>query len=227
MKLGSAKLIFERQFMHWVLLGALLTLLLSATSRLDGYWDGQLLGISTRAWFLLALANTIIHQFYVWFCWRLELHRKLLTKIFKSSAFTFYAVGFTILIVLRPVLITALAISSSSTLSASPVTMKIIGLIILLPAAYLGFSIVNYFGFTRAFGIDHFEPSYRSLPLVRDGIFRFTPNAMYLFGFCLLWAPAIFFSSVAALTFALFSHLYIWVHYFTVEKPDMARIYGK
>ena len=212
--------------MHWVFLGALLTLL-SAASRLDGYWDGQLLGISTGTWFLLALANTIIHQFYVWFCWRMELHGKLLTKTFKSSAFTFYAVGFTILIVLRPVLITALAISNSSTLSASPVTMKIIGLIILLPAAYLGFSIVNYFGFTRAFGIDHFDPSYRSLPLVREGIFRFTPNAMYLFGFCLLWAPAIFFSSVAALTFALFSHLYIWVHYFTVEKPDMARIYGK
>jgi protein-S-isoprenylcysteine O-methyltransferase Ste14 len=227
MKLGSAKYIFERQFMHWVLLGALLTLLLSAASRLDGFWDGQLLGISTGTWFLLALANTIIHQFYVWFCWRLELHGKLLTKIFKSSAFTFYAVGFTMLIALRPVLITALAISNRSTFSASPVTMKIVGLIILLPAAYLGYFIVNYFGFTRAFGIDHFEPSYRSLPLVRDGIFRFTPNAMYLFGFCLLWAPAIFFSSVAALTFALFSHLYIWVHYFTVEKPDMAQIYGK
>jgi hypothetical protein len=227
MKLGSAKYIFDRQFIHWVLLGALLTLLLSAASRLDGFWDGQLLGISTGTWFLLALANTIIHQFYVWFCWRMELHGKLLTKTFKSSAFTFYAVGFTILIVLRPVLITALAISNRSTLSASPVTMKIIGLIILLPAAYLGYSIVNYFGFTRAFGIDHFDPSYRSLPLVRDGIFRFTPNAMYLFGFCLLWAPAFFFSSVAALTFALFSHLYIWVHYFTVEKPDMARIYGK
>jgi hypothetical protein len=25
---------------------------------------------------------------------------------------------------------------------------------------------------------------------------------------------------------AAFNHLYIWVHYFTVEKPDMDYIYG-
>ena len=223
---SKMKVIFEKQVLHWALLAALLTLMLSA-GKLEHFWDGELWSISTRTWFFLALANTIVHQFYVWFCWRMELHEQLLTKAFNSSAFSFYAVGFTVLILLRPVLITALAVSNSSTLSASPVTMKIIGLIILLPPAYLGYSIVNCFGFTRAFGIDHFDPSYRSLPLVREGIFRFTPNAMYLFGFFMLWAPALFFSSVAALSFALFSHLYIWVHYYTVEKPDMARIYGK
>jgi hypothetical protein len=25
---------------------------------------------------------------------------------------------------------------------------------------------------------------------------------------------------------AVFGHLYIWVHYFTTELPDMRRIYG-
>ena len=90
----------------------------------------------------------------------------------------------------------------------------------------LGYSIIKYFSIVRAFGIDHFDESYRSRPLVKEGIFRFTPNAMYIFGFTLLWAPAFYFSSVAALAFAFFSHLYIWVHYFCTEKPDMERIYG-
>jgi hypothetical protein len=49
---------------------------------------------------------------------------------------------------------------------------------------------------------------------------------MYLFGFALLWAPAVYYSSITALFFALFSHLYIWIHYFCTEKPDMVRIYG-
>jgi len=30
----------------------------------------------------------------------------------------------------------------------------------------------------------------------------------------------------AALAVALFNHLYIWVHYYATELPDMARIYG-
>ena len=33
------------------------------------------------------------------------------------------------------------------------------------------------------------------------------------------------FASVAALAVALFNHLYIWVHYFATERPDMQRIY--
>ena len=225
--MGSSKMssIFEKQPLHLLLLFALL-MLLAAVSQVGGFWSGKLLGISTKSWLVLALVNTVVHQFYVWLCWRTELHGQLLTRTFKSSGFKLYAAGFSVLILLRPVLITLLAASNSATFHADPGTMRVAGAVFLIPAAYLGYSIVNYFGFRRAFGIDHFDPSYRSRPLVRRGIFRFTPNAMYLFGFCLLWAPALFFSSVAALSFALFSHLYIWVHYYTVEKPDMARIYG-
>jgi hypothetical protein len=60
----------------------------------------------------------------------------------------------------------------------------------------------------------------------RRGTFRFSPNAMYVFGFCALWIPAFLFQSSAALVFAAFSHAYIWVHYHATEKPDMKRIYG-
>ena len=31
---------------------------------------------------------------------------------------------------------------------------------------------------------------------------------------------------VAALVVAMFSHLYIWVHYICTERPDMRLIYG-
>ena len=223
--MDKVRLIFEKQFIHMMLLAVLLTLLLSA-GRLDRFWNGEARGLSTQWWFVLALANTIAHQFYVWFCWRTELHGSLLTKAFKGAAFRFYAVGFSVLILLRPILITCLAVSNRDSIPVDQWVMRAVGVLLLFPAAYLGFSIVKYFGFTRAFGVDHFDPSYRSRPFVRQGIFRFTPNAMYLFGFCLLWAPAFFFSSVAALAFALFSHLYIWVHYYTVEKPDMDSIYG-
>lgn len=62
--------------------------------------------------------------------------------------------------------------------------------------------------------------------MVNQGIFRFTQNGMYQYGFLLLWVPAFWFASSATLIDALFNHLYIWVHYYTTEKPDMQGIYG-
>ena len=224
--MGKANLIFEKQFWHLLGLGILLYLL-SLAGQMEGFREGEALGISTLAWFSLAMGNTIAHQVYVWFCWRMQFHTKLLTRLFGKAAFRFYAAGFTVLIVLRPILITILAIANRDTVQANPLYMKVTALFLLIPASYLGYSIARYFSFVRAFGIDHFDESYRSMPLVRQGIFRFTPNAMYVFGFTLLWAPTVFFSSVAALFFALFSHLYIWVHYFCTEKPDMEKIYGE
>ncbi|MGB6364439.1 MAG: methyltransferase, partial [Thermoanaerobaculia bacterium] len=97
----------------------------------------------------------------------------------------------------------------------------------LAPAIYLFYSVKRYFGFERAFGIDHFDASYRTRPFVRKGIFRFTSNGMYIFGFFILWVPGLWFASVAALCVALFNHLYIWVHYFSTELPDIRRIYGE
>ena len=97
-----------------------------------------------------------------------------------------------------------------------------------LPAAYMMFSVVHYFSFRRAFGIDHFDPAYRTAPLVRQGIFRWTPNAHV----CI----RLFRSVDSGLAVPVGgrpghrrlhqSHAYIWVHYFYTEKPDMKRIYG-
>jgi protein-S-isoprenylcysteine O-methyltransferase Ste14 len=102
-------------------------------------------------------------------------------------------------------------------------------LVILLaaPSLYLMYSIARYFGFERAFGIDHFDTSYTGKPLVKEGVFRYTSNGMYVFGLLILWIPGVLFSSLTALAAALFSHIYIWVHYFCTEKPDMNFIYGQ
>jgi hypothetical protein len=83
----------------------------------------------------------------------------------------------------------------------------------------------KYFGLKRALGIDHFDPAYRKIPFIRQGIFKYTSNGMYKFAFLLLWAVGLLFLSEAALLVAAFSHLYIWVHYYCTELPDIRRIY--
>ena len=128
--------------------------------------------------------------------------------------------------VLRPILAFALGWSNRGTLPIDPGLGFAIAAICIGLTGYLAYSVRRFFGFYRAFGIDHFEPSYRDVPFVRQGIFRWTPNAMYVFGFLILWAPAFLFQSVAAFALAAFSHAYIWVHYYCTEQPDMRRIYG-
>jgi len=90
---------------------------------------------------------------------------------------------------------------------------------------YTMVSVKCYFGLARAAGADHFDSHYRDLPLVNQGIFRFTNNGMYYCGFSLFWALALGFNSQAALLVAAFSHAYIWVHFFVTEKPDMHYLY--
>src|SRR5690606_41959971 len=113
------------------------------------------------------------------------------------------------------------------TVAAVPLVRKTAAVFALVPALYLFYSVKRYFTFRRAFGIDHFDPAARHLPFVRGGIFRFTSNGMYTFGFLLLWVPALWWASAAGLAVAAFNHLYVWVHYFATERPDIARIYGR
>lgn len=222
---SQAKVLFEGQVFH---LGALLVLLLGvfSVSDLPGFGVGEFLGLSTTTWVGLALADAILHQIYVWFCWRVELHQQLLSRCFGEKAFGLYAAFFTVLFVLRPILAFSLGWANRGTLTIDPWFGYGISVLLLAPVMYLVFSIVHYFSFRRAFGIDHFDPSYRQAPLIRQGIFRWSPNSMYVFGFFALWIPAFLFQSVSALVIAAFSHAYIWVHYFATEKPDMKRIYG-
>ncbi|MGQ0547725.1 MAG: methyltransferase [Betaproteobacteria bacterium] len=202
---------FERQWLHALALAVLL----------GGLW-----AIGASRWVWLAAWIAVAHQVYVWLCWRAELHARLLTRTLGRHAFTAYAVGFAILGISRVVAVFAVAIVERDTLGLDPLLLKAAALVVLAPALYLFYSVKRYFTFRRAFGIDHFDPAYRVLPFVRQGIFRFTRNGMYAYGFLLMWFPGLWWASGAALAAAAFNHLYIWVHYHATELPDMARIYG-
>ncbi len=220
-------LVFERQLAHTVCLVLLLMAAIWAAG-IEGALTGSLFGISTGVWFALLLADTVVHQLFVCAAWRLELHGGKLTRWAgdTDTAFRLYSVVFAILFAARFFLIIFLAIANRGTLSIEPWLGYGVAAIIAVPAIYLFYSVKTYFGFTRAFGSDHFYAEAQSWPMVRQGIFKFTDNGMYVFGIGALWIPAFALQSTAALIAAAFSHAYIWVHYFTVEKPDMQRIYG-
>ena len=216
---------FEGQAAH---VAALLLLLVGVrlTAGWPGFLVGEFLGIPTRQWVGWFVVGTVAHQVYVWVMWRWELHYGGVTRTLGSVAFTAYAIGFTILILSRPVLLLAVSYSNRDTLPlAAPLSLGL-AVVLLIPAAYTMFSVGRYFGFPRAYGIDHFDAAYRSMPMVEAGMFRFSGNAMYTFGFLGLWAVGLGFRSSAGVALAAFSHLYIWVHYYCTEAPDMRRIYG-
>ena len=59
---------------------------------------------------------------------------------------------------------------------------------------------------------------------VKKGIYKYSSNVMYIFGFLILHIPALLFSSKTALMVAL-NHMYIRVHYYSTELPDIKIIY--
>jgi hypothetical protein len=217
--------IFERQWIHAVALALMLPALWLISARCGCFHRGELWGMSTWTWFWISVEISIAHQLLVWFCWRTELHRGLIRRVFGPYGFVLYAVIFTGFLVGRLVAVTALAIASRDTLPLQPAALQFLAVAIAIPVVYLMYSVVRYFGILRAYGADHFDQSYRSRPLVRRGIFRLTANGMYTFGMLVLYIPALWFASRPALVAAVFAHLYIWVHYFTTEMPDMRRIY--
>lgn len=220
------RLVFEKQLLHLALLSLLLAGV-GATSRLGGFFAGSLYGIEARTWFYVAVAIPIAHQTFIWFCWRTELYQGLLTRWFGDRAFAVYAWGFAILIFLKPVSVTLLAVANRDTLPLGWGLRCALASTMALPAAYLFYSVARYFGFRRAIGVDHFDPdTYRHIPYVRDGIYRFTQHGMYVFGHLFVWIPAVLGASLAATAVALFSHVYIWVHYHCLERPDVRRIYA-
>ncbi len=219
------KLIFEKQVLHYFLLVVLLAAIFTI-SQVKGFLAGQFLYVGTPVWYYLAIAAAILHQVYVWFCWRTQLHLSLITKRYGQKGFLYYSIGFAILFILRFVLVVGLAVSNMNTLTANQLLLNILALLIAIPAFYLFYSVIKYFTIKRALGIDHFDLSYGKKPFVREGIFKFTSNGMYIFGLLILWIPGLLSSSQAALLVALFNHMYIWVHYYTTERPDIKRIYG-
>ena len=216
--------IFERQWLHLLLLVMLLGGLAPAV-RSDPVRVGVLFGLATPVWIVLALILAVTHQSYVWFCWRTQLHASLFTRTFGERGFPLYATGFAILALSRLTTIVAVAAANRGTVPLDLTVLRVLAVVTTVPVVYLFYSVHRYFTFRRALGVDHFDPSYHSRPLVRQGIFRFTRNGMYIFGLLMAWLPGLWYASAAGLVLALFNRAYVWVHYFATERPDMKRIY--
>ena len=216
----------EKQGWHLALLVGL-WLVAGAVAGGEGYQAGSLWGVSTPVWFWMSIVLPAVHQVWVVVCWRLELHGGWLSRHLGRYGFRLYAAGFAWLAFLRLSALTLLAVANEGTLAVSRPLLNTIAAVFAALVVYLMYSVTRYFTFRRALGIDHFDPSYRDKPLVHRGIFRFTSNGMYTFGLLVVWLPGLLAASKAALLSAAFSHIYIWVHYYCTERPDMRRIYGK
>lgn len=217
---------FEMQWLHWLALLALLAGAHSAAGFFDGFSSGSLWGKGTRAWFWLGVQLAIAHQVYVWLCWRVQLHGRWLQRLLGQAAFGAYALVYAILALARWGLVLVVAIAGQGTLQVNATVLKVLAVLALLPAAYTVWSVWRHVGIARAMGQDHFDDSYRQRPFVTQGIYRYTRNGMYVYGLLLPWAVALWWTSEAALWLALFNHLYVWVHYFSTEWPDIRTIYG-
>ncbi len=215
---------FERQIFHLLALGILVTALVTA-ARWPAVTEGELWGWSTSTWLVVAIGSAIAHQVYVWLVWRGELYFRVVTGLLGERGFRAFQVPFAVLGLGR-FSIVPLAVANRGQWTLPGVLQWGLAAVCVLLAGYLFYSVLRYFGFDRASGLDHFDPRARDMPLVDEGIFRYTSNGMYIFGFLIAWVPGLILESPAALLAAAFHHLYIWVHYFCTEKPDMKFIYG-
>ena len=216
---------FEKQGWHVLSLVVLLTGVVALAH--GDVLTGSLWGISTQTWLWIAIAVPVIHQILVWLFWRLELYHGLITRWFGDNGFPFYKVIFTIFFVARPISLILLGLSNYKSLTINPWIVYGVATILFIPFVYTMYSVAHYFGMDRAYGIDHFDPSYRERSFVKQGMFKYSDNAMYKFGFLILWSIALVFLSKATLLAAAFNQLYIWVHFYFTELPDIRHIYGE
>ena len=180
------------------------------------------LGISVKNWFLFSMMTPLIHQSYVWLCWRSELCWKIISR---TIGFKVYVIIFFILAILRLSSI-GLCFADYGSWFTPGWRAWIVAILIFVPFVYTIYSIKKYFGFLRATGKDHFDPSYKNIPFEKRGIFKWSSNAMYTFAVAVFFGFAISAGSKAMFVFAAYSYIGTWLHYFCTEKEDFKVIYG-
>lgn len=220
----SWQYLFHGQFQH-LLLG--LGLIAGALYLTQSSFQGQTFwGITDRQWAYWSIGLAVAHQVLTWLGWRLQLVAGGLSRLFGSWDMPFWAALFFPLLLARPLTVFGAGMSDFGSLAGPRAVHIAAGVVLLIPALYTFWSVRRYFGLARAMGGDHFRRKYREMPLVREGAFRYSSNAMYIFGFMLLWGIALLTGSQAALGLALFQHAYIWVHMYCTENPDIETIYN-
>ena len=180
------------------------------------------IGISALSWFMIAMSIPLIHQAYVWICWRSELCWK---SVSNTIGFKGYIVLFFILIIFTHRK-NIFNLKNYGSLYKPGLLAWILSIILFIPGTYTMYSIKKYFGFLRAAGADHFDPKYRDMPFEKRGIFKWTPNAMYVFAIGIPFAFATATGSQSMFIIAIYTYISIWLHYFFTEKEDFKIIYG-
>ena len=180
------------------------------------------IGISPLKWFMIAMSIPLIHQVYVWLCWRSELCWK---SISNTIGFKVYVIIFFVLIISRLSAVVLCFVDYGSLYAPGWFAWSL-SIIIFIPGAYTMYSVKKYFGFLRAAGADHFESKYRDMPFERRGIFKWTPNAMYVFAIGIPFGFAVATGSQSMFVVSIYTYISIWLHYFCTEKEDFKVIYG-
>ena len=181
------------------------------------------IGINPLGWFMIAMSIPLIHQGYVWICWRSELCWKTISK---TIGFKGYVILFFILIISRFSAIVLCFVDYGSFYTPGWFSW-ILSIILFIPGTYTMYSVKKYFGFLRAAGADHFDSKYKNTPFERRGVFKWTPNAMYVFAIGIPFAFATATGSQSMFIVAIYTYISIWLHYFCTEKEDFKVIYGK
>ena len=211
---------FKNQILH---LGGTIFLFYIGTQFVDLENNtNTFIGINALSWFIIAMSIPLIHQSYVWICWRSELCWKLISS---TIGFKGYVIIFFILIISRLSAIVLCFVDYGS-LYVPGWFAWILAIIIFIPGAYTMYSVKKYFGFLRAAGADHFDPKYREMPFEKRGIFKWTPNAMYVFAIGIPFAFATATGSLSMFIVAIYTYISILLHYFCTEKEDSKVIYG-
>ena len=183
--------------------------------------DGAAAGIAA-----VSIALAIVHQVLVALVFRLQLHRNLMTDLFGERDLRIWMAVFMPLLVLRPLTVLTAGLLDDVAIPGPWFLWLLLGLACLAVSVWTLHSVIVHFTIRRAVGGDHFRDHFTQMPLVAEGPFRITPNAMYGLAFLGLWGIALVCDSWSALVVAAFQHGYIWVHMAFTEKPDMEWIYG-
>ena len=180
------------------------------------------LEINALNWFIIAMAIPLVHQIYVWICWRSELCWK---SISNSIGLKGYLIIFFILIILRLSALVLCFIDYGSLYKPGLIAWAL-SIIVFIPGIYTMYSVKKYFGFVRAAGADHFDPKYRDMPFEKRGIFKWSSNAMYTYAIAIPFSFAIATGSQSMFIVSIYSYIAIWLHYFFTEREDFKVIYG-
>lgn len=187
---------------------------------------GRIWGLSTTEWVFLSWAFAGLFQGWVAFFWRMELYGGWVSARFGKAGFLIHRIGYGTLGFLRFVLLIPICLSTKHTLPISPIVSAALIVVTTPPILWAVYGAAVYFGFTRASGVDHFDPAYREGPLEDRGIYKYVPNSMYSVALLGLYHPGLFWFSTLGLIVAAAHHAFVWTHYFCTEKPDLRAIYG-